>query len=533
MIGDITTVPDGAALEADLCIIGGGPAAIALALQFAGDRRKVVVLESGGLSYERANQEAATGEQTGIPYFDLADSRFRLLGGSTFRWGARTAPLQPGDFARRDWVERSGWPFSRAELDPYYERAYDLIGLHRPFAFDADVWRELGRTPPAFDPSLLEYTAFQFGKNLLFGDVYRGAIEAAANIDLFLGAHVLALVPNARGDHVDSVEVGHRGGGRRTVRARTCVLAAGGIENARLLLLSSQGNAAGLGNGSDLVGRCFIEHPTVSAGAIISDRWQALQDAGSPGLLHGRLVEVGLALAPAVQQRERCLNAMARTSIKVGTDATQALRELVWNARHRRLPHQLDWYQKNRWLMQRLRAVATDPFSIIANMVRHALGKPKRFKVESVYLELRTEQEPNPDSRITLSDATDAFGQRRARLHWALTERDKRTMRVTARLFQAELRRLQLGDVAIAPWLMADDLAFPDDMVGGHHHMGTTRMADDARQGVVDADCRMHEIDNLFVAGSSVFPTGGFVNPTATLLALALRMADQLKRTTA
>ncbi|MEO8302723.1 MAG: GMC oxidoreductase [Betaproteobacteria bacterium] len=533
MIGDITRVPDGATFEADLCVIGGGPAAIALALEFAGDRRKVVVLESGGLSFDRANQDSAAGEQTGIPYFDLADSRFRLFGGSTFRWGARTAPLQPGDFARRDWIERSGWPLSRAELDPYYERAYDLIGLHRPFAFDANVWKELGRTPPAFDASLLEYAAFQFGKNLLFGDVYRGAIDAAANVEVLLGAHVLALQANARGDHIDSLDVGHRGGGRWSVKARHYVLASGGIENARLLLLSARSNPAGLCNRNDLVGRCFIEHPTVSAGAIVSDHWQVLQDAGSPGLVHGRLVEVGLALTPEVQRRERCLNAVARTAVKVGSDATQALRELLWNARHRRLPHQLDWYQKNQWLTQRLRAVASDPVSIVANVVRHALGKPKRFNVESVYLELRIEQEPNPDSRVTLGDATDAFGQRRARLHWALTERDKRTMRVAAQVFQGELRRLQLGELAIAPWLVDDDLSFPADMVGGHHHMGTTRMADDPSQGVVDADCRAFELDNLFVAGSSVFPTGGFVNPTATLLALALRLADHLKRTTA
>jgi choline dehydrogenase-like flavoprotein len=221
---------------------------------------------------------------------------------------------------------------------------------------------------------------------------------------------------------------------------------------------------------------------------------------------------------------------VARTSIKVGSDATQALRELLWNARHRRLPHQLDWYQKNQWLKQRLRAVASDPFGIAGNLVRHALGKPKRFNVESVFLEVRTEQEPNRDSRVTLGETTDAFGQRRARLHWALTERDKRTMRVTAQAFQAELRRMRMGELTIAPWLLADDLVFPDDMVGGHHHMGTTRMADDARRGVVDADCRAHEVDNLYLAGSSVFPTGGFVNPTATILALALRLADHLKR---
>jgi len=294
-------------------------------------------------------------------------------------------------------------------------------------------------------------------------------------------------------------------------------------------LLLSPGAGAGICNRNELVGRFFMEHPTVSAGRIASDRWQALHDTCSPGLHGGRLVEVGLALAPAVQRREHCLNAVARVNIVVESDATQALRELVWNARHRRFPHQLDWYQKNRWLTQRLRSIAADPMGILANLYRHARGKPKRFNVGAVYLEIRTEQEPNPASRVTLAESVDAFGQRRAKLHWTLSPRDKRTMRVTAELFRDELRRLGLGELEIAPWLESDEIVFPDDMVGGHHHMGTTRMAADPAHGVVDADCRTHEIDNLHVAGSSVFPTVGYANPTATVLALSLRLADRLK----
>ncbi len=529
MIRDITTVPDAGAIEADLCIVGGGPAAIVLAMQLAGDRRKVVVLESGGVDFDRTSQSLAAGEQSGIRYFDLVESRFRMLGGSTFRWGARTAPMQAIDFERRDWIEASGWPIARTALDPYYERAYELVGLHLPFDFDANVWKHLRGVPPAFDARLFEYVAFQFGKTLLFGEAYRNALQAAANIEVYTGAHVLNLGANDYGNHVEHVDIGHLSGRRWTLKARDYVLAAGGIENARLLLLSSSTRTAGLCNRNGLVGRCFMEHPTVSAGTVVTENWQLLQDACSPGLLGGRLVETGLALAPGVQRRERCLNAVARTNVVVGRDATQALRELIWNARHRRLPHQLDWYQKNRWLTQRLRAIAGDPISIAGNLIRHALGKPKRFKVDSIYLELRTEQEPNRDSCVTLGESVDAFGQRRARLHWALTPRDKRTMQVIAELFRGELRRLRLGDVAIAPWLLSDDLVFPDHMVGGHHHMGTTRMSTSPAEGVVDPNCRTHEVDNLHIAGSSVFPTGGFVNPTATLLALAVRLADQLK----
>ena len=217
------------------------------------------------------------------------------------------------------------------------------------------------------------------------------------------------------------------------------------------------------------------------------------------------------------------------TRLKVGADATQALREIVWNMRHRRLPLDLDWYQKNRWLMQRLGAIARNPMSIISNLVRHKMGKPKRFRIKDMYLELRTEQMPNPQSRVTLGDKRDALGQPLPHLHWALTGQDKHTMQQMAGLVDNELRRLGLGRVNIADWLKSDDLTFDPEMVGGHHHMGTTRMSVDPGHGVVDANCRAHGLKNLYVAGSSVFPTASYVNPTMTVLALAFRLADHLR----
>jgi choline dehydrogenase-like flavoprotein len=186
-------------------------------------------------------------------------------------------------------------------------------------------------------------------------------------------------------------------------------------------------------------------------------------------------------------------------------------------------------YYDNKWLTQRLGAIMRDPLSIVTNLVRHAAGKPKRFKPDSVVLEIRTEQEPNPESRVTLSNEKDPFGQRRAHLHWTLSERDKRTMRVAAEVFGAELRRLNLGALNLADWLLSSELVFPPDMVGGHHHMGTTRMSADRRMGVVDADCKAHGLDNLYIAGTSVFSTAGYVNPTGTLLALAFRLAEHLE----
>lgn len=530
MIDSISALPPDAVLECDVAVVGGGPAGIALALALAGSPLRVVVLEAGGRTLDAREQAFAVGLSTGIPYFPLHESRYRLLGGSTFRWGARTAPLKPIDLAPRDWVPHSGWPFDRTELEPHYANAYELIGLHQPFRYEGDVWQQLRGTPPPFDPARLEYVAFQFGKSVLFAEAHRERLVRAPNVRVWLDAPVHSIVPTARGDRVDHLRLHAHAGAARGVRARTYVLAAGGIENARLLLLSDAIRPEGLGNAHGMVGRCFMEHPTVSAGRVVAARWQKLHDACSPGLVRGRLVEVGLALAPALQAEARCLDAVVRTTLEVGRDPTQALRELLWNLRHRRLPHQLDWYQKNRWLKERLGAIARDPFAIVANLARHAAGRPKRFKVDAVHLEVRIEQAPNPESRVTLDDSLDARGQRRVRLHWSLTPQDKHTMRVAATTFAAELERLGLGRLELDPALASDGPELPDGMVGGHHHMGTTRIAADAREGVVDAHCRVHGIDNLHVAGTSVFPTAGYVNPTATMLALALRLARHLRQ---
>jgi choline dehydrogenase-like flavoprotein len=525
MIRDIRTVPDGGVLEADLCIVGCGAAGIAMATSLAGAGMNVCVLESGGLNFERDTQDLSAGTQSGLPYFSLAETSCRGLGGNTSRWGARSAPLQPIDFTDRSWVPHSGWPLSREELDPYYRRVSDFLGLHHPFRYEGDVWENFGTPPPGFDTSALEYCAFQFGKKLLLGQVYRRQLDNAGNVTVYLGASVQQIRTTPAGDRVDRLELAALDGRPYIARADKYVLACGGIENPRLLLLSRSAHPDGLCNQHDLVGRFFMEHPTVSAGTVVSDDWQALHDLFSPGLIGGRLVEFGLALSPALQATSQSLNAVMRTNLVAGRDSTQALRELMASVRYGRAPHERRAADNGR----RLRAIARDPIGIVQNVARHALGRPKRFKVDSLFLEVRTEQEPDPESRVTLSDQLDRFGQPRAHLHWSMKHREKDTVRVAATTFREEVERLGLGTLKIADWLQSQDSSWPADMVGGHHHMGTTRMSDDPRTGVVDRDCKAHGVENLYVVGSSVFPTAGYANPTSTVLALAFRLAEHLE----
>lgn len=528
MITDIRQLPDGAAIAADICIIGGGAAAIAMATRLAGGALKVAIFESAGRAPAPATTALAAGETSGIPYFALDDSRVRAFGGSTYRWGARSAPLKRIDYERRDWAPMSGWPFSGEELSPYDAAAHDLIGLRRPFAYDGEAFAELKIDMPPVDRAVFDFAAFQFGKTLIFGEAYAPALASAPNIEVYLHATVCDVALSPDGARIESARVKTLDGKEFSATARIFVLAGGGIENPRLLLNWNARFPKGLCNENDLVGRHFMEHPTFTAGTVQAQDWQSLCDIFSPGLVGGRFVETGLAPSAAFQRDRRILNAVARVRPVVSADATQALREIIWNAMHRKIPLNLGWY-RNEWLRERIGAIARDPFSIPLNIVRHLQGKPKRFKADGVILEIRTEQAPNPESRVKLADAKDPLGLRRAHLHWAMTPADKRTMRVVAEAADGELRRLGLGSIKFGDWLADEGLTWSDDMVGGHHHMGTTRMSDSPADGVVDRNCKAHSLDNLYIAGSSVFPTAGFVNPTYTILCLALRLADHLK----
>jgi len=137
---------------------------------------------------------------------------------------------------------------------------------------------------------------------------------------------------------------------------------------------------------------------------------------------------------------------------------------------------------------------------------------------------------PNPDSRVTLSTEKDALGVPRARLDWRVTPLDKHSMRTFYQLLGREMGRTNTGRVQMKDWLLSDDMSWPSFISGGWHHMGTLRMSTDPKEGVTDPDCRVHGISNLYIGGAAVYPTAGAVNPTLTLVALSLRLADHLKQ---
>ena len=493
---DARTLPNGSLLEGDLCIVGAGAAGITIAREWIGSHRKVLLLEGGGLQYEPAMQDLYRGEIVGLPYFPLEAARLHYFGGTTGHWAGWCATFDAIDFEKRDWVPHSGWPIRREDLDPFYVRAQPLLELG-PYEYSAAAWqrRDPALVPLTLDPRVVWTKMWQFSPPTRFGTTYRDAIFGARNVELYTHANVCEIEPNEAATRVLGLRIRGLDGKEFRVRARHYVLACCSIQNARLLLVS------GLGNAYDLVGRFFMEHIEMPGGHLVL---AAVPRAGMKMYewTYGVTKARGeLALHAAVQRERRMLN---------GTVSLE--------------PGDPDEVAKSTF-----QAMPPDVVGTMRDSPP-AAAAPTPAAGRSYHVISRHEQSPNPHSRVTLSTQRDALGMPRVKLDWRLTDLEKHTFRAFYDVLGREFGRSGLGRVQLLDWITSADPGWPSTLSGGWHHMGTTRMHESPRWGVVDPSCQVHGLPNLSIAGASVFPTSGGVNPTLMLVALSLRLSDILKR---
>ncbi|MDY7077384.1 MAG: GMC oxidoreductase, partial [Chloroflexota bacterium] len=418
------------------------------------------------------------------------------------RLGARTRPLDEIDFEKRGWVPYSGWPFDKTHLDPYYERAQSIFKLGA-YTYDVDDWEDPEKTPRLpFRNDRVKTAIFQFGTRDTFINDHRDEITRADNISTYLYANAVELETNETAQTATRLRVACLGGNQFWVRARLFVLAMGAIETPRLLLLSNNVQSAGLGNQHDLVGRFFMEHPHLWSGVYIPSS-PSLFDSTALYRIHtanGIPIQGKLTIAEDVLRQEQLLNYCV------------SIHPSTWPGRLKDQNH--------------LSKEVGSPKALSAvRKWERFLDKYKFPKVEVFQLNTMSEQAPNPHSRVTLAAERDALGQNRVRLDWQLSALDIRSIVRAQEIIDEELGRAGLGCLHIE----LDGETPPPDLHGGWHHMGTTRMHVDPKQGVVDENCQVHGISNLFVAGPSVFPTGGYVNPVLNIIALVVRLADYVK----
>jgi choline dehydrogenase-like flavoprotein len=524
MITDFLDCPDGHVFNADLCIIGSGAVGITIAREFLDSHISVIVLESGGYKWEPPTQGLYESEVVGLPHNGTHSGRARMFGGTTALWPGQTLPMDELDFEKRPWVEESGWPIRRADVEPFYRRAERILHLD-PIDYAARQWE--ASQFPAFDSSLLCARMSQFSPKPNFGVTYRRQLHAARNVQVVLHANAVKLIVNPVADSVRAVAIKSLSGKQGQVKARLYVLCCGGIETPRLLLVSDDVEKHGLGNRYDLVGRYFQDHVLSRPARMILNRPEHGLPFLRPFYRNGVSYSPRVVLSPAVQRKRETLH------VCMGFPPRQMASEESPVEAARRVYRRIFKAYKATGLRKDLRLMVAGPREVASAMKRRFVkGEPAAKRDGDVCVELQGECEPNWSSQITLSRNIDSIGVRRVKVDWRLTPLVRHTAIVAVETVDAEFRRLGLGHVDLESLeLTRPDTPWSNYFSDMYHHIGTCRMSSDPSKGVVNPDCRMHSVDNLFVGGSAVFPIGGYANSTFTIIALAVRLADHLKST--
>jgi choline dehydrogenase-like flavoprotein len=474
----------GRSLQCDVCVIGCGPAGITLSRELVESGLQVVMVESGRLEADPFAHALLGGRAVGpviknYPKY-LATSRYAGVLGSASRWGGYCTQLTPLDFQRREWVHESGWPLKASDLAPFTDRAAEVLGIS-PFAISQAAPLD---SLDYEDGHLAAHTYHYPSNFLVLRDHFLSLLEYP-NFEAELGKTVLDIIAN--NGQVQCVRAVGADGSEIQVEPNITVLAAGGIENARILLLNAESGQVNIPANRDVLGRYFQEHFHVLAGKIRIPHARAwreyLRAFYSPAVEHG--MSRTIILSEDIQRQEHLLN----TSIEINAKDLEILD------------------------------------------IENAIRLDDEVECD---IFVRSEQTPNPQSMVVLSDDKDALGRRRAELHWNTVIRDWESIVESVSIAVSEIERKWGAESKILidrrwpwPWTPIPP-GFRTWSTWGNHHIGTTRMADDELSGIVDGNCRVHGMTNLFVVGSSVFPTGGFANPTFTIVTLSIRLARHL-----
>lgn len=523
MISDLEDYESGATFEADICIVGAGVAGLTLAREFLGTSVCVLILESGGRKDESRTQGLYETDVVGLPHEGVHNGRFRVFGGSSTRWGAQLMTFDAADFGVRRHVNCDAWPIPHAAVRDSYRRAEEVLAVNA-LSYEDDLWSEFGVEPIPFDPLKLR---FRFSKWAAFKD--RNLAKsvgkdcfAADNVHVLLHANVteVALAPD--GKSVTRLELKTLSGKQAKAICARYVVCCGAIETARLLLASNGVAPTGVGNDRDLVGRYFQDHISVRAARLFPRDRARFTATFDPFMRSGTMHSCKVVLSDALQRQHGCLNVMGHVVYGFTEESgLYELRKILRAVQSKRnpVPSPLGAWRILRY--------SSDIFRMVFGqfLARRRLS-PKFAKC---HLDIECEQAPCRDSRVSLSEERDALGMPKAVLDWRISDLEKHSVQQFVRAFRDEWARLEMGDAKWDECLFESGDAWLGICRDTYHHAGTTRMGATADEGVVDSDLKVHGVDNLYIASTSVFPTSSCANPTLTMMALCIRMADQWK----
>ncbi len=549
MIQDADEIVRDAIVQADICVVGGGPAGITLALELAKTGKSILLLESGNLEPSDQAQSLNVGEVVDEALHSPPDKyRQRCLGGGTSIWGGRCVPLDPIDFETRPWMDHSGWPIGYEDVQRYYPAANALCEAGE-CEYDARFALPRGMRPliRGFAPRHFDVNGIErFSCPTNFGKRYQARLRAATNVRVLLGATVTRLQASRDGSRIEGVDARNSKDLGFSVAADQFILAMGGIETPRLLLTSDDVHADGIGNANDLVGRFYMCHVAGTVGSLQVDGPRDAVWHGYDVAADGTYCRRRISLRPDIQAQLGLGNAVFRLHHPRITDpghrtgplsAIFLAQKFISYEYAKRLVSDKP-PTATAWLRHGMNA-AVDPFSTIrflGHWLRDRTLAERKFpsiiirpRTNLFSLDFHAEQAPNPDSRVDLGTAVDRFGNHQVRIDWQYSRLDVETVAKSFALLRQDLAEQGVGRLTLAPDEADIETVVRRDGAYGGHHIGTARMGASATSGVVDADGKVFGVNNLYVAGAAVFPTSSQANPTLTIVATALRLADHLR----
>ena len=504
---DFNQRPEWQGGEYDVVVVGAGAAGLFLASRLSPTRR-VLVIESGHFSEDPERQRLNEVVQAGKSMQAAEWGRKRAVGGTTIAWGGQSLPFSPLDFEERPWVRGSGWPLAYDDLDRHYRAANRVMGVGEE-DYREGAFRRLSYRPPPFDADLVDLHVSKWAPEPNFRKVFRRQMEES--FDVLYNAHVERLL--LQGNGVDGVEVHNFHGHHTVVRTPTLVLACGGLETVRTLLLASTEGRVFTAGQRDRLGRGFMDHPCVDAGVVETAQPYRLQQAFATHLAGRRKYSIRLSLAEALARRSRLLHASASLMFVPRQDAFDPYTEF-----------------------RDFRRLLSNPATLVATSGAFARTAAALVRDRFVYkhgagarLTLMCEQEPLDESRLQLHPTRkDRFGRPLLSVDWKVSPNTWRTAATFSHVLRDEFERTGLGRVHLRPEMERVDEDHSDLLTDVNHHLGGAAMGTDPDRSVVDPDLRVRGTHNLYACSAAVFPTGSHSNPTLTLLALTDRLADQL-----
>ena len=514
MILDSVSWPKQSTYNADIAIVGAGAAGISLAMDLARRGKSVILLEGGDEMYSHESQDMYKGSFSArdLPY-GMQYSRLRYLGGSTNCWAGGCGELDPEDFYAREWVPLSGWPIGKSVLSPFYVKAASFLGLDIERIRNKDDINELPKLR-AFELGTLEYT-----KKVRFTHEFRENLNQDPNLTVLTGANFFELARESRSDTVDFINVKSLKGEIASIVAKDFVFAAGGIENARLLLNTRNGKYGPLGDSSGNLGRYFSDHPIAPGATLLDSHGRAAQSEYNVRNFkpnsNGQLTLPYYRLPFELQKKHKTLNVALQ--IHSQEEALTRVEQAAW-----RLKKFYDDPTTYDLAGSDIASVLKDPVRLYRSYKSRGSSKGR------LALRFQIEQSPNHSNCVSLNNEIDSVGLKKANLHWSFSDIERHTVDVAISYAAKTFQRVDGGSLKLDPDMIDNAKDLPGDLRGGQHHCGTTRMSDSPKYGVVDSNLKLFDAHNVFVCGSSVFPTNGWVNPTFTIVALSLRLSEHL-----